>query len=563
LKAISCLNRLEKLKTVFTRETATTRLDLLTLLQAGPLPLASHTRRLHDLLCFIRAYPDTPEIFQLSDQMLCNFSKRGDVRQFRGLLTNSGIAGTTIEYRFFWPMARWLARHWPMQLQLVWSSIDKDQQARLLKILPLLVPANEASAFDEQDQRARVWLQQLKGETETDAVFYVHRLENIYKTDIEREQLHDDMDLTYRLLPGPDTPVISSTLLPDSKITLQQKPFAQRPVELARYVRRLDYDCQLLRPAQGETLVDLARKTMITHERDLDAFAYGNPHDVTLIDFHDGYQIACIGMVPERRYLLQASYGFLTLKNGMPVAYFPLTTVFNLAEAAFNLFSAFRGGESALIYSRNLGIAHRLFGVNTFIVDPYQLGHNNREGLKSGVWWFYYKLGFRPQDPEIIGLLESELAIIRKSPGYRSDLSVLNRLAAGNMYFSLTAKAHDVDLLPRLEGIATGISRYMATRFGSARESAIRICGREAAALIGIDSKQKCTLNEKRAWDAWSPLILNLDRIDKWPVQEQQELASLVRLKGALQQAEYLHKINQQARLRKAILAFADRVKQS
>ena len=34
-----------------------------------------------------------------------------------------------------------------------------------------------------------------------------------------------------------------------------------------------------------------------------------------------------------------------------------------------------------------------------FVVEPSQFGGTNKEGLLSGAFWFYYRLGFRPIDP--------------------------------------------------------------------------------------------------------------------------------------------------------------------
>ena len=53
--------------------------------------------------------------------------------------------------------------------------------------------------------------------------------------------------------------------------------------------------------------------------RDLDAFAYGGPRDVMTVDDGDGLQWVLIGMVPQRRPLLRAAYGFLTLRSGVPI----------------------------------------------------------------------------------------------------------------------------------------------------------------------------------------------------------------------------------------------------
>ena len=42
---------------------------------------------------------------------------------------------------------------------------------------------------------------------------------------------------------------------------------------------------------------------MVTRSRDLDAFSYGDPRDVRLVDCVGGLAFACIGVIPERRLL--------------------------------------------------------------------------------------------------------------------------------------------------------------------------------------------------------------------------------------------------------------------
>ncbi len=556
MKPAHCLARLEQLKTVFTAAGTNEKLELLEQLRTRPLALASHTRRLHDILCFVHAYPDSPEIYSLVRDMLAGFGRRLDLKRHRKSLVNSGIAGTTIEYRFFWPMARWLAKHWPDELMLNWQQIDRDQQEKLLKILPLLVPPVEASAFDEVDMSAKSWVNRLKSKAESDAVFFQMRMQHLYSNDLEREQLHDDLDLAYRLLPGKTTPTIANTLLVDSPITMQNQPFRREHAEIRKVISKIRFKVTELDPAAGERIIDLARKTMVTHERDLDAFAYGNRNDVSLVDFGDGYQIACIGIVPERRYLLHASYGLLTCKNGMPVAYFPVSTIFSCAEAAFNLFGAFRGAESALVYSRNIAVVHRLLDVNTFVVDPYQLGYNNRDGLRSGVWWFYYKLGFRPRNEEIVSLLEQELGKLSANPGYRTDLGTLNRLAADALYLQIKPVPAQTTMLSRLGGISTALSSYMATRFGSRREKGSQICAREAMTRLGLSDDQLTGTGQRRSYESWAPLILNLDNLAHWTDSEKRKLAEIIRLKDAPRQINYLKKVNSHLRFRKAVLVF-------
>jgi hypothetical protein len=40
-----------------------------------------------------------------------------------------------------------------------------------------------------------------------------------------------------------------------------------------------------------------------------------------------------------------------------------------------------------------------LFDVDSFTINPYQLGDGNDEALASGAWWFYYKFGFARARP--------------------------------------------------------------------------------------------------------------------------------------------------------------------
>ena len=117
-----------------------------------------------------------------------------------------------------------------------------------------------------------------------------------------------------------------------------------------------------------------------------------------VVEWDDGLQFACLGVLPERRFLLEAVYAFLTLRNGVPIGYALSSALFGSSEVAYNVFETFRGGEAAHVYARLLATVRTLFGSDTFAIYPYQLGHENDEGLASGAWWFYYKLGFRPRE---------------------------------------------------------------------------------------------------------------------------------------------------------------------
>ncbi len=108
------------------------------------------------------------------------------------------------------------------------------------------------------------------------------------------------------------------------------------------------------------------------------------------------------------------------------------------------MFESFRGGESAWIYGRMLATIRAMFGADTFTIDPYQLGHHNDEGLESGAWWFYYKLGFRPWDPAVARLAASEAEKVAARKGYRTGRGTLRKLVSANLFLQIGPPRRDV-----------------------------------------------------------------------------------------------------------------------
>src|SRR2546428_10746544 len=75
--------------------------------------------QLHETLCFLQAYPDTPTLLALVDRALEGFAARverlGPAAQRR--LPDSGVANTPLDYPFGFSMARWLAAPLPREGQ--------------------------------------------------------------------------------------------------------------------------------------------------------------------------------------------------------------------------------------------------------------------------------------------------------------------------------------------------------------------------------------------------------------------------------------------------------------
>ena len=111
----------------------------------------------------------------------------------------------------------------------------------------------------------------------------------------------------------------------------------------------------------------------------------------------------------------------MIFKNGVAVGYFEGLSLFERMESGFNLYYTFRDGETAWLYARTLNVFRHLLGVTAFAIDPYQIGYENEEGIESGAFWFYRKLGFRPTKPDILKLVLQEEKKIASRPGYRTS----------------------------------------------------------------------------------------------------------------------------------------------
>jgi hypothetical protein len=296
---------------------------------------------------------------------------------------------------------------------------------------------------------------------------------------------------------------------------------------------------------------------MATRSRDLDAFAYADPRDVRMVECGDGLEFACLGTVPERRLMLEAVYGFLTLKNGVPIGYVLASALLGSSEIAYNVFDTYRGAEAGRVFGRVIAMVRDLFGSDTFAIDPYQLGYGNEEGLMSGAWWFYYKFGFRPDDPEVRRVVRGELRKIKADPRHRSDIATLETLASEFMFRSLGRSRTDVLGRVSLGPLSLRLSRLVGERFGADREKATRECAREAARLVGLRSTRNFSRGERQAWERWGPLVVCLEGVERWTAAQKRALVNVIRAKGGRRESEFVRLFDAHRRLRGAILRLA------
>lgn len=551
------LRSLERIHRRYGDGIAARKLRYLTRLARARLGSADAVHRLHEILVFLRAYPDGPEVLARVERMLATFDRREDLKRHAEALQDSGIAGTSILYRFFFETAQWLARRWPAQLEPVWEDLESPE--RLERALPLLVLFAETPGLDELDLGLRAWTERLKGPRETDAAFLVRRFAELEGGPFVRQFLYEELGFWLRLRPGRDTPARTRAGLPRRNIHWQKRPLAGSRPDLLAELKRPPGSVRSVSREQGARLIDLAREAMVTRSRDLDAFAYGSPDDVRRVDCGEGLELIVIGVVPERRLLLEAVYAFLTLKNGVPIGYVLNSALFRSAEIAYNVFDTYRGAEAAPIYGRVLSLLHHLFGADTFTVFPYQLGHENDEALESGAWWFYQKLGFRPRAENARKIMERELERMRRSSRHRSTIATLKLLSRENLYFHTSGEREDVIGILPLANVGLAVTDRVARRFGADRENAAEKTSREAMKLLDLGSLRGFSREERLWWQRWAPLVCCLPGLERFSHVDRHRMVEVIRAKAGRRESDFVGRFDQHFPLRRSIRRLAER----
>jgi hypothetical protein len=553
--ASTLLGQLSRISANYLPGAASRKFDLLRELDRRRLPSANAVQRFHEALSFLHAYPDNRRVRVQAERMLARFSRRSDLRRFAAALEDSGIAGTPITYSFYWSTALWLETKWPGCLSIDWELFEKGDD--LWGVLYNLLPFTESMVLDDAYISPRELVEHLKKPNETDAGFLIRRVSRSLGDEGTREMVYEDLDVYCTLSPRPGTPARTGARYRPSPVVYQSRALDRSRPDLKKESLIPPLAVHSLSRREGRKLIDMSRAAMVARTRDLYAFQQGDANDVRMIECGDGLEFAAIGLLPEYRLMLDTVYGFLTLKNGVPIGYVLTRSFFNSSEVAYNVFETFRGGESARVYGRVLSVTRHLFGADVFTVEPYQMGHDNEEGQESGAWWFYYKLGFRSLDAGVNRLVRRELARMRRNPAYRSSPATLNQLSSKNMFLYLEAPRRDVRGIISLENIGLAVSRYLALRFGSDRERGVKVCEEEAAELLGTRSYRDFTRGERLAFRRWSPLILALPGVARWSRDEKRALARIARAKGGRRESDYVRRFDSHRKLRQAILKLA------
>ena len=408
---------LAALKGQFGEAAADRCVALLERARAARIREASELIRFHEIVLYLRAYPQSHAVVQLADEVLFSFAPRvpGTDRDAFKDPEISGIAGTGLSTNFSYDVALSLVQRHGRQIIIDWENYDR--QDRLGPTIARLIPMAGEDAAIEPHVDWRAWFERAHG-----TIAWL--LKNV------QPEIYDLLEIPLRWELGDSAASRSRTRIPRRSIFYHQGPFLKRSeVSLEAEFRAPRIKVKKHSPK----ILDVILDTSAVRYRELWGFTHPDRAHVYHADFGRGVDFFYFGVAPKWKLPVRGYHGGMFFKNGVPIGYVEGLSQAERMEVGFNLYYTFREGETAWLYAQILKLFREQAGARSFSIDPYQLGHENDEAIDSGAFWFYRKLGFETSSKELQPLIEREESRIRSEPGYRTPPAILRRLARAPM----------------------------------------------------------------------------------------------------------------------------------
>ena len=511
----------------------------------------------HDCLLCLVAYPETPQLLAATRRELRRVAaaartlySTGPARA-RAKLSNSGVAGTEVTINFGWDIARWLAERFPRQ-----SDIDSfgDHGLPLQEVLVESLGAMEFELGASDASALEFLIAASPSNRPTHLAWLVAAFARLPCSDALRATLFDATQPFTTIRTGRS--LLSRTFargLP-RRTYYHRDPLPKRIDLPALLDQPLPLPRRLTR-AECQQVVDTGRAVLAAMGRETDAIALTYPDGVRWYDLARGTAVALFTIRPDRRVPLDSHIGMMLFKNGVSVGYGGGWPFLGDCRIGVNIFAAFRGGESALLFGQVLRVYHQCFSVGRFIAESSQFGGTNREGLRSGAFWFYYRLGFRPIDPDAARRASGEWSQMSADPGYRTPERRLRTFT-------------DSDIELRLEptpGIETSelshlVTTWIGAQFGGDRGAAITAATERVGRALGATDRSAWPQNEVNAFATLAPLVVQIPRLGDWSDAERRNLVLLMRAQGS-DQFGFHDRLLRHRRFATALAALADRTR--
>src|ERR1043165_3174039 len=338
----------------------------------------------NDSLLFMMAYPESKvmrELYETTHNDLNNRIAKSESLRYK--LYNSGLTGSQICIDLGYEMVKWLRKTYKHKIALHSFAADDGQ---LTSVLSAVMPQAESEILQDENIGWKEWFKKCrrKGEDLLDALL------DVFDQSPIRVEVKDELWNALGIYITIDLP--HENLLPETLTDVHYHRTLFKDAVLKETSHDKFVKIRLTREL-AEKIIECARVTLIRHLREIDPISFSDPEGISYYQLARGMSIAFYGMRPERRHPIDSYTSYMVFKNGVPFGYGGCWVLFDSGRLALNIFPSFRGGESRHSIEQILKAHQHVYRLNRFTADPYQIGKNNSDGIKSGAFWTYYKLG--------------------------------------------------------------------------------------------------------------------------------------------------------------------------
>ncbi len=488
------LNELQKCLSTFNETSELNKLEQLQALSQLPIKGLKEINQYHTILLFILGYCESERLQKKALQemeRLCNSLTKLNAWHLQSL-TGSGIAFTTTEGAYSLSLIKYFAQNHPSII--AFHSFDKSG-IHPKEILKPILNELEFELISDEKLNAQKWIEKASGTKNKNEIllWLVHSFEQLNTDEFTKDYLFESLKLYISFNPQINN---KSNFLYNKNFSKSFgnlsfiKPFYHSEGLLKRFdekeiVHKRMPSAKKLSSNQKKEIIEKSRIALLLLNRETDPITYCNEDGINYYELEHGLSIALFSMLPQRRFPLESYIGFMMFKNGYPMAYGGGWLLGNRSLLGINIFEAYRGGESAFVFSQLLRTYKQCFGANYFEVEPYQFGKNNPEGIQSGAFWFYYRFGFRPVDKELYKLAENEFGKIQNNKTYRSSFDTLRLFTKSNL--AVNFGNQETPINPGK--ISSYITSQIAERFNGNRIKALNWCIIETCKALNIERK--------------------------------------------------------------------------
>jgi len=474
----------------------------------------------HDVLLFIYAHPCNKKIRPLAEEGLIrtrdhvvsimNSSRYNDQRSLSG----SGIAGSMLTCQFSFPITKWLQQKFPADVSMDSAGGNAETGGA---ILHRLFPRIEYYYTTQGNITLTKRIESLTGKQHT-LQKLIRILEQRIPDEQLREILFDSMQVftSWKL----DHPVFNRSFIRGISLPLYYHKRIVKQVNLDAVLKKPLPEKIKLSSQQRTHLMDVAKASLAFYSRETEPITLAGASAIKLFSCGHGLAIALFGIKANRRLSLESYIGYMVFKNNVPVAYGGGWIFADRCKIGLNVYPPFRKGESAVLFAEVLRLYQRLYKIQRFVVKPYQFGKGNKEGLQSAAFWFYYKLGFRPQDERIAALAEAEY-----KSGRRSTMKLLKQFTGSSLEFSLKPLLPG-DMDP--EHISALITEMILKEFNGNRMLALQACSSRLQKQLQV---KDVSVYEPQ-FSEFGLLCNLVPDLDKWSPAEKKKLVTLLKAKA-------------------------------